>query len=229
MEALVAAVSGLCLGLFLVRMWVRWRDTGLYRVAGGLLTNDWGIRWSIIIVIIPFALWLVLWAALSEPRDWFRGWKTSDFFFTGAMLTFLWSLVRHSSAVGFMMPWIELREDGVVSGGGRDRDLIVVPWRRVRYCQWLDPGNKLSIYSFEPFRVARSKQQAVTDILLTRTEVRGPAGNVLNPEFVRPEPPRGDAERLGPRWFQFDVKTLVLLAVLAFSALAWWAIHSQPA
>jgi hypothetical protein len=87
----------------------------------------------------------------------------------------------------------------------------------------------LSIYSFEPFRVARSKRQAVTEILLTRTEVRDPAGKVLNPGFVRPEPPRGDTGRLGPRWVQFDLKTVILLAALACSALAWWAVHSQPA
>ncbi|HLA83531.1 MAG TPA: hypothetical protein VJL29_01950 [Thermoguttaceae bacterium] len=222
MEALAAAITGVSLGFLFVH-WAMRSRVEARREAGPLLIYGWDIiprRMAILVLILA-----TCWAVHAVWHDVLAGQSYFGILLVATIGTSVVCSLFPSTPVmyGIGRSWIEFHEGGIVSGAV-GQGSVFTPWHRIAYCQWLDSKGTLSIYSFDPIKVVRSKRQAVAEVLLARTEVRDPSGKTLNPDFVRPEAP---PERPWPdrRPFQFELKTILLLMTFLASALAWWATH----
>ena len=225
MQQLAATLTGISLGIFLLHLFMRNRTEACHEAGPVLIHVGAFRRGTAILMLLLVTLSMVnsTWDAFCTGRDCFAIF----------VLTMTWTFVvagvfmNNSLRNTFRFSWIEFHEGGIVSNL-MGQGTVITPWHRVAYCQWLDSAGTLSIYSFEPFKVVRSKRQAVTEVLLARTELRDPSGEVLNPDFVRPEAPPERAEPIR-RPFQYEIKTLLLLMLFASAAFAWvgTVLHGQ--
>ena len=106
--------------------------------------------------------------------------------------------------------------------------LCLVPWSQVNYCQWLADGRTLRVVLFsgvEDVRVDPERIPAITQALLPRARLFNVDQVVLNDDVERPAPISKEEGRRTYRYFQFDLRTLLLFMVVASSAFAWLGPH----
>ena len=109
------------------------------------------------------------------------------------------------------------------------RSFCLLTWHRMRYVKWMKPRGRICFMG----RLVRStlsidvaQMAAVTKILFSRVELLDQEGDVMNPEmeyaYERSLLPKG-----GQFPFQFDLRSLMLLVVVAAVASSWAGVHVQ--
>ncbi len=155
----------------------------------------------------------------------------------GPALVFPWAmtvLVMCLLSQSLLVRW-ELRERGIVTLSGARA--MLVPWARIKYCKWTRATANLFVqcrWSVYSYKVQPDQMESATAVLIRRVRLRDSTGKVLNPEFEPPRDPDDSGEPTGsyageaePFQFQFTLRTLLLLMLLASSAFSWLGIRYQ--
>lgn len=140
---------------------------------------------------------------------------------------------------------VELRQHGMVPiRAGLWTKVAFAPWGYIRYCRWFcgyswkwNPGGRLLVCyqdRSETYPVTGKQQAEATAVLARYVEVRDATGTIVAEAPMGPNGPEKsdtDTETLPPefrRW-QFSLRTLLLLILVASSGFSWLGIRTQRA
>ena len=119
----------------------------------------------------------------------------------------------------------ELREQGILLPFN---GLSLIPWDQVWYCKWLVDRHTLLVMTglkTEKLKIMPEHADQVSEILVQRVRLFDANNNALNPDFDPPKPASSETVQPIRVPFQFDLRTLLLLMVVASAASAWLGIH----
>jgi hypothetical protein len=121
----------------------------------------------------------------------------------------------------------ELRENGIVFPS---KGPPFVAWSRIEQCRWLPDGSAFQArlaFGPEEIGVAPGDMPEVSGILLKRVLLISSDGFAMNRGFTRSKEALLESFRREYRFFQFDLRTILLLTVVAASAFSWIGLRLE--
>ncbi len=228
MELIAALLTAFLFWLFLFHC-ARSAAVRSRQRAGGLLLNLGRSirrrRW--ILGLVVAGLLIVAYTAFLFTFDAFH---SPLMVFNWAMMVLNFGILPLS-----LMAHCELHDRGILSLAGMRA--MLVPWDRIQYCKWITAPQNLFVqcrWTVYSHKVQPDQVQLATAILTQRVVLRDSRGEVLNPEFKRADdraeadgPTNWHATESEPFRFQFTLRTLLLLMLVASSAFSWLGIRYQ--
>jgi len=170
-----------------------------------------------------------------------RIYRTSPMAFVPAMGLFV--ILNFLTSAQILGTGVELRQHGVVPiRAGLRTKVAFAPWGYIRYCRWSysdswkwGPGGRLLVCyrdRSETYPVSGKQQAEATAVLARYVQVRDESGEtVAEAPMGLNDPEKTDPETLQPefrRW-QFSLRTLLLLVLVASSGFSWLGIWNRRA
>jgi hypothetical protein len=224
MELLAAVLTTVLVWVFALHL-VTGARAAARKKAGNLLLKCRQPRWLVKRIAVPVMVTLIVAGAVALPAAEFIMVRKVE----GVHVAFVTFLALIGATPWLQMRGLEFRERGMVRIAGLRTTFV--PWTSIEFCGWVRSTGDLCVQlTFDRFdhAVAREQKEAITSTLSRLIPMYGANGALLNPHLSRPQPSTAGGE-LEPeqRRFQFSLRTLLLLTLLASSALSWDAVRHR--